>query len=455
MNNYVIKAQVTVKPYHKKTGKYVIGYTASRKTDPHDLRRGVSDAPIRYLLGLLEGSSGDAYLKELPDKDLNLLKLRLFGEGMKQRPGSPNQKLVRDGLHRVWEEIQKRGAEEIRKPALVESPKEPYDFSMTTPETRVAIDFINENSPDSKVKTISTRAFEIHGPDGVAKVFQGVSDGQWRVRYGNEANAERVSDARAGAEEALKWADNEYSEQEYKRLASVAKEGETEENPQAEGLVREPSGLYSAELLTPDEEVRLADLYRKTGDLAARNELAARNQRYIGKVVHEVLMGYRRLYNPDVVKELMQVGAEAMMDSIKTFDPRKGRLVTYADMPIRTRVRRALDAMVKIGKVERSEWKTVAGSEGEEEASVISSVPAEGPSPEEAAAESEQKAWIERVVTSLPERERDVVRGFFWGEKSVEEIAGELKLTRQRVNQILLSAKAKLKERLADKKMKK
>jgi RNA polymerase sigma factor (sigma-70 family) len=217
------------------------------------------------------------------------------------------------------------------------------------------------------------------------------------------------------------------------------------------GYVRaqSPAGIYGAELLTPVEEKELAAKYRRTGNIKARNKLVEHNQRYIAKVAHEVLRGYKNLYHKDNLDELQQVGNEAFMESLNTFDPKKGRLTTYIDMPVRTYMRRHIEHLLKLASTEESEWKDARGKEGEEEVSRIESIPSGELSPEEETAAKQAKAQLERVMPLLSDQERKVVQGVFWGDKSIEEIATKMKLSRQRVNDIMLGAKAKLKKKLS------
>jgi RNA polymerase sigma-32 factor len=83
-------------------------------------------------------------------------------------------------------------------------------------------------------------------------------------------------------------------------------------------------------LLTPDEEVRLARLYRDTGDARAAHALVNANLRFVVKVAS----GYRG-YGLRL-SDLVQEGNLGLLRAVTKFDPEQGiRLVTYASWWIR------------------------------------------------------------------------------------------------------------------------
>ncbi len=212
-----------------------------------------------------------------------------------------------------------------------------------------------------------------------------------------------------------------------------------EQVPKAEA----PKEIYG-KLLTPAEETELATKYQKTGDVAARNKLVESNQRFVSKIAKE----YSTKTGVDF-GDLVQEGNLGLVEAIDKFDPKKGRLTTYADYWIRAYIRKFIGEEHERGQKEVSEWQNVAGKDEEEEVSRIEKIPSEDMSPEEEAAVNQARAQLGRIMPLLSDQERKVVQGVFWGDKSIEEIAGEMKLTRQRVNDIMLGAKAKLKKKLA------
>ena len=446
---YIVKSHVQVKPYHKKKGSYVMGYSQQRSGARNEEISRVLTGEQDMIQARHEALKKEAIERPVMSKeevktthDVDIYRYQKAYKHGEKSISSYYETLKELYGEKVSDSIMREL--EVRSWGTAEAPKEAYDFSLTTPETRAAITFINKNSPDSKVKTISTRAFEIRGPDGVAKVYQGVSDGQWRVRYGNDANAERVSDALAGAEEALKWVDNEYSDKEYKRLAGVAKEGETEEEkPQAESS----KDAYDLPILSKEEEADLARRY-KAGDQEARTKLILHNQKWVSSIVHKTIKRYgNRFYA--YLKDLQNVGNEGLMESIETFDPSKGRLVTYSNMPITMKVQREIEK-IKARGVEESEWKKVKGKEGEEQLSTFERISHPGPTPEEDLEREQQKELIRKVVKLLPDKERQAIELRFLQELPMNEVEEQMGVSSVTIYKYLEQAMEKLRTKLQE-----
>ncbi len=122
------------------------------------------------------------------------------------------------------------------------------------------------------------------------------------------------------------------------------------------GLARaDPMSSYMAEvqrhpLLSREEEVRLARLYRGQGDLDAAARLVSANLRLVVKLAHE----YHR--NPLALLDLVQEGNIGLMQAVKKFDPERGvKLSTYAAWWIRAYILRYIMdnwRMVKLGTTE-------------------------------------------------------------------------------------------------------
>ena len=70
----------------------------------------------------------------------------------------------------------------------------------------------------------------------------------------------------------------------------------------------------------------------------------------------------------------------------------------------------------------------------------------EGASPEEAILDRERKAYLIDAIDALPERLRHVVVGYFFDERSMQEIADELGVSESRVSQLRAEALALLRD---------
>ncbi|PLX86850.1 MAG: RNA polymerase sigma factor RpoH [Desulfuromonas sp.] len=101
------------------------------------------------------------------------------------------------------------------------------------------------------------------------------------------------------------------------------------------------------DLLSPEEESQLARRYRQEGDLEAAHQLTCANLRFVVKVANEYRgYGLRML-------DLVQEGNVGLMVAIKKFDPERGlRLITYAVWWIRAYMQNFIMrswSLVKIG----------------------------------------------------------------------------------------------------------
>lgn len=71
---------------------------------------------------------------------------------------------------------------------------------------------------------------------------------------------------------------------------------------------------------------------------------------------------------------------------------------------------------------------------------------AEGESPEDALLARERRAYLADAVTALPERLQRVVTGYFFEERSMQELADELGVSESRISQLRSEALALLKD---------
>ena len=100
-------------------------------------------------------------------------------------------------------------------------------------------------------------------------------------------------------------------------------------------------------LLTREQEVALAERYRKDGDLEAAHQLVVSNLRFVVKIAHEY-----RGYSLKLL-DLIQEGNIGLMMAVKKFDSSKGyRLISYAVWWIRAYIQNFIMrswSLVKLG----------------------------------------------------------------------------------------------------------
>lgn len=261
--------------------------------------------------------------------------------------------------------------------------------------------------------------------------------------------------------------------------------------PRADDLQSYINRLTRCNLLTPDEEIRLANRIAK-GDLMAKARLVESNMR----LVVSIAKAYRSSGIP--FEDLIQEGAIGLMTAAERFDPKRGyRFSTYATQWIRQSIGRAVDnkaksirlpahvseSLRKIDKA-RSEMRRELGEDptpeqlsertgistrkvcsllnttqepisldmpvGDEENTSLGSLLYDKTSadPQEELIDAEMRDEIDSILATLDEREQLIMRKRFGfdGEDTyvLQQIGEELNISRERVRQIEAQALRKL-----------
>ena len=254
------------------------------------------------------------------------------------------------------------------------------------------------------------------------------------------------------------------------------------------------------ELLTREEEMRLARRYRQQGDLEAAHRLTCANLRFVVKVALEY-RGYG-LRNLDLIQE----GNIGLMMAVKKFDPERGiRLISYAVWWIRAYIQNFIVrswSLVKIGTTQaqkklffklnqaRNSMRQMTGTEsteqlaeqlevrdqeiaemalrlGQRDASLdLELVAGEGFTLLDTLADDrdnqetalmrrqesrQDRRQVQRALAMLNPRERQIVQDRFYTEnqRTLQELANDYGISRERVRQIEKAALEKLRKELS------
>lgn len=254
------------------------------------------------------------------------------------------------------------------------------------------------------------------------------------------------------------------------------------------------------DLLSPEEELLLARRYRQQGDLQAAHRLTCANLRFVVKVALEYRgYGLRML-------DLIQEGNIGLMMAVKKFDPDRGiRLISYAVWWIRAYIQNFIVrswSLVKIGTTQaqkklffklnqaRNSLRQKTGEESTEQLAeslevrdqdieemalrlgardasldleltpgdgftLLDTLADERANQETALMqrqESQQdRRLVQRALATLNPRERQIVQDRFYGEtqRTLQDLANDYGISRERVRQIEKAALEKLRRELA------
>lgn len=190
-------------------------------------------------------------------------------------------------------------------------------------------------------------------------------------------------------------------------------------------------------LLTPEDEASLARRARD-GDLAARRRLVSANLRFVVSVAR----GYRGHGVP--LADLVNEGNLGLCYAADRFDPSRGvRFISYAHFWVRRAMMQSISR--HRGRSSSRELMPLPVSLDEPAAGSSHSMgelleDVDSPAPEDGLARADLRRVLERTLSDLPSREREVVRLYFGlGARhaaTLGEIADEIGVSRERARQL-------------------
>lgn len=235
-------------------------------------------------------------------------------------------------------------------------------------------------------------------------------------------------------------------------------------------------GLRAQSSLSPADELALVVAWRERRDEAARDRLVASHYRLCLSVAR------RFDRNPAHVHDLAQEGVIGLMQASERFDPSFGvRFAAYARHYVHNAIAKRLAAVNLVvdvparayrrarrdSEADPPTWRAAAASKGElpldapaspdGEAALVDTIEDARPTPEEAVSEAQRLTRISEAVSralekAMTPREASVIRRRALAEQgeTLDAIARDLGVSRERVRQIEEQAQSKLKRYLVN-----
>jgi RNA polymerase sigma-32 factor len=208
-------------------------------------------------------------------------------------------------------------------------------------------------------------------------------------------------------------------------------------------------------VLSPEEELSLAEAYRRSGDTAAAHRLVTANLRFVVVIARRYTHGSARL------ADLIQEGNIGLMEGVRRFDPSRGvRLVTYASWWIRAYIRQHLLRSASLVRAVPGARRDVLDGDVPLDAAAddrglpLALAASEEASPESGLVRAQERAAIRRHVSEalehLDERERFLVGARLMTDEplSLREVGRRFGCSQERVHQLQTRAQRKLGDHL-------
>ena len=214
------------------------------------------------------------------------------------------------------------------------------------------------------------------------------------------------------------------------------------------------SQFASEKVLSGEEIVSLYSLF-KSGERQAFDMLVKSNMRLVVKIAND----YRR-YGMSL-EDIVSNGTIGLMKAIEMFDPEKGGFSQYASAWINKCIKMGFDSYrgIHTRRYDRmtSEERSVSVTEslnekmGNGDAEFAESLASDEVSPSEAVEKASSiKAMHDAIDNALDSREKSIVRARYGMDgnepMTLEEIAGRMNCTRERVRQLEKIAIGKIRE---------
>ncbi|WP_127017330.1 sigma-70 family RNA polymerase sigma factor [Anoxybacter fermentans] len=176
--------------------------------------------------------------------------------------------------------------------------------------------------------------------------------------------------------------------------------------------------LNKIQLLSREEEQALWRRYKENGDRSARQELITAYQPLVYRLVARLAV------SSDILMDLIQEGIIGLIEAVENFEPeRKIRFSTYATYRIRGRV---LNYLKQDYDLDLISLDHIVGEDG---LSLLERLKEEGLSLEGQVEERYLKKEIQNAIERLSDKEQEIIKSLFYGEKAAKDMAKKMKIS--------------------------
>jgi RNA polymerase sigma factor (sigma-70 family) len=210
------------------------------------------------------------------------------------------------------------------------------------------------------------------------------------------------------------------------------------------------------------DEVAAIQAQAITGDKDARDKLILSFTHYATKKAKQFMQKYSRLIGESSAdaEDFQQAAVVGLITSVDSFDPKMSTFTTWAAYNIRNECMDVLRTSMPI-VLKRSTWEKKRIPKKYTYAESLDEHCPDSPEPSDRKIQVCQKSeppeyddeeleLLEKAIASLNQKQQEVIRKYFWDEKTLQEIADEYGVKPQSSYKVKKTSLQKLKKLLPD-----
>lgn len=177
----------------------------------------------------------------------------------------------------------------------------------------------------------------------------------------------------------------------------------------------------------------IVNKYKTTNDHESALTLLSRYDNMIRAVINKYVRT-GMLHTQDV-EDVIQTSYIKFLGALKTFDPKRAKLSTYAYRTIENTVYSVINEKAQYQR--DVSLQAPAKPEQPKTPPMEQTLVDKAPMPQEQVQQQEMEAAVKEFVDSLPQIQKDVIQEMFWSGKTLDEVGRNMNMSRQRVKQVL------------------